>query len=178
MPAGLASLVLQAQAFFTLGFARVFLGERVRAWSLIGLAIAAGGLAAIAVQGGAAMTTAGFALTLCAAASWALGNIVTKRIGPVELVPLLPFFALSLAFERPARIEAALASLSGVSVFAVVYLAFVATLVGYGIWGRLLSRYPAAQVAPFSLLVPVVGIASSAFFLGEQISAAEYLDPR
>lgn len=184
MPAGLASLVLQAQAFFTLGFARVFLGERVRAWNLLELAIAAGGLAAIAAQGGGAMTTAGFALTLCAAAAWALGNIVTKRIGPVELVPLvvwgsvvppLPFFALSLAFEGPARIEAALASLSGVSVFAVVYLAFVATLVGYGIWGRLLSRYPAAQVAPFSLLVPVVGIASSAFFLGEQMSAAEYL---
>ncbi|MGN4225136.1 EamA family transporter, partial [Burkholderia gladioli] len=92
-----------------------------------------------------------------------------------SVVPPLPFFALSLAFEGPARIQAALASLSGVSVFAVVYLAFVATLVGYGIWGRLLSRYPAAQVAPFSLLVPVVGIASSAFFLGEQMSAAEYL---
>ncbi|MDC6131616.1 hypothetical protein PPH41_27735, partial [Burkholderia gladioli] len=93
--AGASTLVLGlvaprlAQAFFTLGFARVFLGERVRAWNLLGLAIAAGGLAAIAAQAGGAMTTAGFALTLCAAASWALGNIVTKRIGPVELVPLV-----------------------------------------------------------------------------------------
>ncbi len=184
MPAGIASLVLQAQAFFTLGFAFLFLGERVRAWNLIGLVIAAAGLAAIAVQGGGAMTLAGFALTILAAGSWGLGNIVTKKIGKVELVPLvvwgslvppLPFFALSLVFEGPQRIVGALASVSGASIFAIVYLAFVATLVGYGIWGRLLSRYPAAQVAPFSLLVPVVGIASSAVFLGEQMSTAEYV---
>ncbi|WP_141755367.1 EamA family transporter [Burkholderia plantarii] len=184
MPAGVASLVLQAQAFFTLGFARVFLGERVRIWNLTGLAIAALGLVTIAAQSGGAMTLAGFALTICAAASWALGNIVTKRIGKVELVPLvvwgslvppLPFFALSLALEGPTRIEAALGALSGASIFAIVYLAFVATLVGYALWGRLLSRYPAAQVAPFSLVVPVVGIASSALLLGERMSGAEYL---
>lgn len=183
MPAGVASLVLQSQAFFTLGFARLFLGERVRAWNLIGLVIAAAGLAVIAAQSGGAMTTAGFALTLCAGVCWALGNVVTKKIGPVELVPLvvwgslvppIPFFAASLAFEGPARIETALASISGASIFAIVYLAFVATLVGYGIWGRLLGRYPAGQVAPFSLLVPVIGIASAALFLGEQMSAAEF----
>ncbi|AJY67284.1 EamA family transporter [Burkholderia glumae] len=184
MPAGVASLVLQAQAFFTLGFARLFLGERVRAWNLAGLAIAALGLVTIAARSGGAMTLAGFALTLCAAASWALGNIVTKRIGKVELVPLvvwgslvppLPFLALSFALEGPARIEAALGALSGASVFAIVYLAWVATLVGYALWGRLLSRYPAAQVAPLSLVVPVVGIASSALLLGERMSGAEYL---
>ncbi|WP_206130443.1 EamA family transporter [Burkholderia sp. Ac-20379] len=183
MPAGLASLVLQSQAFFTLGFAGLFLGERVRAWNLIGLVIAALGLAAIAAQSGGAMTLAGFVLTLCAGAIWALGNIVTKKIGKVELVPLvvwgsvvppIPFFLLSLAFEGPARIETALVSISGASIFAIVYLAFIATLLGYAIWGRLLGRYPAGQVAPFSLLVPVVGIASSAFFLGEQMSAAEF----
>lgn len=135
--------MLQAQAFFTLGFARLFLGERVRAWNLAGLAIAALGLVTIAARSGGAMTLAGFALTLCAAASWALGNIVTKRIGKVELVPLvvwgslvppLPFLALSFALEGPARIEAALGALSGASVFAIVYLAWVATLVGYALW--------------------------------------------
>ncbi|MEK6424213.1 MAG: EamA family transporter [Burkholderia gladioli] len=183
MPAGLASLVLQSQAFFTLGFAGLLLGERVRPWNLIGLVIAALGLAAIAAQSGGAMTMAGFVLTLCAGATWALGNIITKKIGKVELVPLvvwgsvvppIPFFLLSLVFEGPARIETALVSISGASIFAIVYLAFIATLLGYAIWGRLLGRYPAGQVAPFSLLVPVVGIASSAFFLDEQMNAAEF----
>ncbi|MEC5404995.1 EamA family transporter [Paraburkholderia sp. MPAMCS5] len=182
MPAGLASLVLQAQAFFTLIFAACFLGERFRLPNVAGLLIAAAGLAVIGMQGGHAMTLAGFVLTLCAACSWALGNIVTKKVGKVDLVglvvwgsliPPLPFFAFSYAFEGPQRIAAALSGISATSIFAVVYLAFVATLIGYGLWSRLLSRYPASQVAPFSLLVPIVGLASASLFLDEQLSAAQ-----
>ncbi|MFM0202261.1 EamA family transporter [Paraburkholderia fungorum] len=182
MPAGLASLVLQAQAFFTLIFAALFLHERFRMPNVVGLLIAAGGLAIIGMQGGHAMTLAGFVLTLCAAGSWALGNIVTKKVGKVDLVglvvwgsliPPLPFFALSYAFEGPQRIVAALSGISATSIFAIVYLAFIATLIGYGLWSRLLSRYPASQVAPFSLLVPIVGLASASLFLDEQLSAAQ-----
>jgi O-acetylserine/cysteine efflux transporter len=182
MPAGLASLVLQAQAFFTLIFAALFLHERFRMPNVVGLLIAAGGLAIIGMQGGHAMTLAGFVLTLCAAGSWALGNIVTKKVGKVDLVglvvwgsliPPLPFFALSYAFEGPQRIVAALSGISAMSIFAIVYLAFIATLIGYGLWSRLLSRYPASQVAPFSLLVPIVGLASASLFLDEQLSVAQ-----
>ncbi|MFM0194183.1 EamA family transporter [Paraburkholderia strydomiana] len=182
MPAGLASLVLQAQAFFTLIFAAFFLHERFRLPSVAGLLIAAAGLAVIGMQGGHAMTLAGFLLTLCAACSWALGNIVTKKVGKVDLVglvvwgsliPPLPFLALSYALEGPQRIAAALSGISAMSIFAIVYLAFIATLIGYGLWSRLLSRYPASQVAPFSLLVPIVGLASASLFLDERLSGAQ-----
>jgi O-acetylserine/cysteine efflux transporter len=182
MPAGLASLVLQAQAFFTLIFAAVFLHERFRVPNVVGLSIAAAGLAVIGMQGGHAMTLAGFVLTLCAACSWALGNIVTKKVGKVDLVglvvwgsliPPLPFLALSYAFEGPQRIVAALSGISAMSIFAIVYLAFIATLIGYGLWSRLLSRYPASQVAPFSLLVPIVGLASASLFLDEHLSTVQ-----
>ena len=182
MPAGLASLVLQAQAFFTLIFAAFFLHERFRLPNVAGLLIAAAGLAVIGMQGGHAMTLAGFLLTLCAACSWALGNIVTKKVGKVDLVglvvwgsliPPLPFLALSYALEGPQRIAAALSGISAMSIFAIVYLAFIATLIGYGLWSRLLSRYPAGQVAPFSLLVPIVGLASASLFLDERLSGAQ-----
>ena len=182
MPAGLASLVLQAQAFFTLIFAAFFLHERFRLPNVAGLLIAAAGLAVIGMQGGHSMTLAGFVLTLCAACSWALGNIVTKKVGKIDLVglvvwgslvPPLPFFALSYAFEGPQRMVAALSGISAVSIFAIVYLAFIATLIGYGLWSRLLSRYPASQVAPFSLLVPIVGLASASIFLDERLSAVQ-----
>ncbi|MFM0468449.1 EamA family transporter [Paraburkholderia strydomiana] len=182
MPAGLASLVLQAQAFFTLIFAAFFLHERFRLPNVAGLLIAAAGLAVIGMQGGHAMTLAGFLLTLCAACSWALGNIVTKKVGKVDLVglvvwgsliPPLPFLALSYALEGPQRIAAALSGISAMSIFAIVYLAFIATLIGYGLWSRLLSRYPASQVAPFSLLVPIVGLASASLFLDERLSGAQ-----
>ena len=182
MPPGLASLVLQAQAFFTLVFAVMFLHERFRAQNVIGLLIAAGGLALIGMQGGHAMTLAGFLLTLCAAVSWALGNIVTKKIGKVDLVglvvwasliPPLPFLVLSYFLEGPQRIAAALTGIGGSSIFAIVYLAFIATLLGYSLWSRLLSRYPASQVAPFSLLVPIIGLASASLFLDEHLSTVQ-----
>lgn len=184
MPAGLASLVLQAQAFFTLGFAALFIGETVRRSSLIGLVVAAAGLLLIGSESGRAFTLAGFVLTLCAAAMWGLGNVVTKRIGKVNLVslvvwgsliPPLPFLALSLLLEGPAQIETALRSISLSSVLAIAYLAFIATLLGYGLWSRLLSRYPASQVAPFSLLVPVVGLSSAWLFLGEALSPVQWV---
>ena len=184
MPAGLASLVLQAQAFFTLIFAVMFLHERFRLENVAGLLIAAAGLAVIGLQGGGAMTLAGFVLTLCAAVMWALGNIVTKKVGKVDLValvvwgsliPPVPFFLLSYWLEGPQRIQAALTGIGATSVFAIVYLAFVATLLGYGLWSRLLSRYPAGQVAPFALLVPIVGLASASLFLDEALSVAQVI---
>lgn len=178
MPAGLASLVLQSQAFFTLFFAALFLGERLRGSNLFGLLVAASGLLLIGLQGGQAMTLAGFALTIAAASMWALGNVVTRKLGKVNLVglvvwgsliPPLPFLALSLWLEGPELISQSLRSLGLDSLLVLAYLAFGATILGYGLWSRLLSRYPASQVAPFSLLVPVVGISSSALLLGERL---------
>lgn len=179
MPAGLASLVLQSQAFFTLLFAAMVLGEQVRMHNLVGLCVAAGGLLLIGLNSGIGMTLAGFVLTICAAAMWAMGNVITKRVGKVDLVslvvwgslvPPLPFLAMSLLLEGPQQIGQALENISLNAVFALFYLAFGATLLGYGLWSRLLSRYPAAQVAPFSMLVPVIGLSSAALLLDEQLS--------
>ncbi len=182
MPAGLASLVLQSQAFFTLFFAALFLGERLRGSNLFGLLVAASGLVLIGLQGGQAMTLAGFALTIAAASMWAVGNVVTRKLGKVNLVglvvwgsliPPLPFLALSLWLEGPELISQSLRSLSLDSLLVLAYLAFGATILGYGLWSRLLSLYPASQVAPFSLLVPVVGISSSALLLGERLGGLQ-----
>ncbi|MGO4306053.1 EamA family transporter [Cupriavidus sp. RAF12] len=186
MPAGLASLVLQSQVFFTLAIAALWLGEPIRWHNIAGMAIAAGGLALIgtgAAHGPGGMTAAGFALTLCAALCWASGNIVSKKIGPVDLlglvvwgalIPIIPFALLSLWFEGPTRIGTALTHISGTGIFAVCYLAFAATLFGYTMWGRLLTRYAASKVAPLTLLVPVVGLVSSRMLLGEDLALAQW----
>lgn len=183
MPAGLASLVLQSQAFFTLAFAALFLGERMRGASLLGLLIAGGGLLLIGLQNGHSTTLLGIVLTLIAASMWAMGNVLTRKFGKVNLmglviwgslIPPIPFFLLSLWLEGPQRIEHALLNIGMSSVLALLYLALVATLLGYGLWSRLLSRYPAGQVAPFSLLVPVVGLSSSAVLLGERLSTLQW----
>jgi O-acetylserine/cysteine efflux transporter len=63
--------------------------------------------------------------------------------------------------------------MDAVSWAAVAYLAFGATLTGYGLWSRLLRTYPAAQVARFTLLVPVVGLVCGWLALGERLTAAQ-----
>lgn len=184
MPAGLASLVLQSQAFFTLAFAALFLGERMRGASVLGLLIAGGGLLLIGLQTGHSTSLLGIVLTLVAASMWAMGNVLTRKFGKINLmglviwgslIPPVPFFLLSLWLEGPQRIEHALLNIGTSSILALLYLALVATLLGYGLWSRLLSRYPASQVAPFSLLVPVVGLTSSALLLDERLGPLQVL---
>ena len=183
MPAGLASLVLQSQAFFTLLAGVAWLGER---WSwnhLAGLALAASGMAIIGFQQGGEMTVAGFVLTLTAAACWGLGNIImrqaTQGLPPSSMlalvvwagaVAILPLLLLSWVIEGYDAWLAACATISWASFGSIIYLSLFATLIGYGLWGKLLSRYPAAIVSPLALLVPIVGLSSSAFFLGEAVS--------
>ena len=182
MPSGLASLVLQAQAFFTLILSGLILGEAWRSHQLAGLALAGVGLTLIGSAHGQSMPLVGFLLTLAAAASWALGNVVTRLIGrhgPVHplglvvwasLVPPLPFLALSWLIEGPAALVALVErGLSLSALGALAYLAWAATLLGYGLWSRLLGRYPANQVAPFSLLVPVVGLTAGWGIHGERL---------
>ena len=188
MPAGLASLLLQAQAFFTLLFAVVWFGEHWRWNHLVGLAVAAGGMTLIGMQQGGEMTAAGFMLTMAAAASWGLGNVVMRRttlgVPPFSMlslvvwagvVAILPLLALSWFLEGPALWCQAFGQLTWNGVGAVVYLSYVATLGGYGLWGKLLSRYSAASVAPWALLVPLVGMSSAALLLGERLSLGQSL---
>ena len=185
MPSGLASVVQQSQVFFTILLAAAVLGERPRAEQLAGIVFAAGGLAWIAATSGTSFPLAGFVLTLCASASWAVGNLVSRslsRYGPVNglafvvwsaLVPPVPFFALSWMVEGRDAIGASFRAMTAGSWAAVAYLAFGATLGGFGLWNRLLKAYPAATVASFALLVPVIGLVCGGVFLGERVSGAQ-----
>lgn len=186
MPAGLASLVLQAQAFFTLLLGALMLGESLRWNHIAGIAIAAIGLFLLAGAGmGGGVTLTTMMLTLAAALSWGLGNITNKvimRNHPVPVmslvvwsawVPVAPFLAASWLFEGQAAITDSLLHMQGTTLLALIYLAFIATIFGYAIWGRLLSRYETWRIAPLTLLVPVVGILSAAFILDERLSAPQ-----
>lgn len=186
MPTGLASLVLQSQAFFTMVFAAFWLKEQWRANQLAGLVLAAGGLVLIGSAHGLSMPLAGFMLTIGAAAMWACGNIVTRavgRYGPMNqlafvvwasLVPPLPLLLLSAWLEGPQAMATALTHFSGTAFAALAYLAWAATLFGYGVWTALLSRYPANRIAPFSLLVPVVGLTTGWLVFGEVLRPVHF----
>lgn len=204
MSAALASVILQTQVFFTAIFSYAVLGERPSRALLAGLALAACGLACFGMNymGGAgaaagigagapasaagATTLAGFLLCLCAAAMWAVSNIVVRRAQRStpqfdvlafmvwsSLAPILPFIGLSLLFDDPAtRWRWTGAPLSTWASLA--YLGWMATILGYAMWTGLLKRHPVNRVAPFSLGVPVVGIAAGMLVLGDTINGLQW----
>ncbi len=184
MSAGLASLVLQSQVFFTVLIAALVLGERIRPHHVLGMTVAALGLALI--EGGAVggnVTLLGFVLTLAAALSWACGNIVVKYVGKVDMlslviwgavVPPIPFFIMSWLFEGPDMIIATFLNMTWKGVGALFYLALMATTLGFVLWARLLARHPVSKVAPLSLLVPIVGLLSAAILLGERLHPLQW----
>ena len=180
MPPGLASVVMQSQAFFTIVFAALALGERPRPRHVAGMAVAACGIVAIGatVAGqGSDMTWLGLILVLTASGSWAIGNVLMRGVGRVEFLPMivwlsvvapLPLLALSLVLEGSGSIAQALRGWSWLGVGSIVFQGAIATIGGYGMWAYLLKRYPASIVAPFSLLVPVFGVVAAALVFGER----------
>jgi O-acetylserine/cysteine efflux transporter len=186
MPAGLSSTVIQAQAFFTIALAALFLREVPRVLHLVAAAIAAAGLAVIGWHVGASgvgAPLAGFVLVVLAGLAWACGNVLSRRMAlageqPVDplaivtwasLLALLPLGLLTLVFEGPAEIAHALSIADWKSVGAVLFNAYAVTTFGFGAWSWLMRRHAATTVAPFALIVPVAGLVSSALLLGEPL---------
>ncbi|HIG36134.1 MAG TPA: EamA family transporter [Oceanospirillaceae bacterium] len=171
MSPGLASLVIQVQAVFTILLAVLLFNERVRLQQLIALAISFAGIGLIAAQGNNDATAIGLGVILIAALSWAAGNLVAKHAGKVNIIAFLawssvfavpPLALMSYYFEGPEAISQGLVSASWQAWSIVLWL-------GYGLWNMLLQRYAAAVVAPWALLVPVFGMSASSLMLGESM---------
>jgi len=196
MPAGIASIVLQIQAFISPALAAVFLNEKLKAKQIVGSAIAAAGLVIIA----AANTAGGIGsipftailLNLLAPVFWAASNIVARIASDKAaangekldmfslvvwsgLIPPVPMLGLALMLNTPQSLLSVITNLNGISIFAIIYLAFGATLFGYGVWNVLIGKYPLSKVAPLPLAVPVIALLSARIVLNEQLSSMQWL---
>ncbi len=175
---GLASLVVQTQVFFTIGFAVLMAGEKVRMMQWAAMALAVAGLAIIAVNANGSATPFGLALVLVAALAWAAGNMLVRSAGKVpmlrymvwsSLFPAPVLFALSLMLEGWPAIAQGVGAAVPATWLAVLWQSVGNTIFGYGAWGYLLGRYSAASVAPFALLVPIFGLGASALLYDEAL---------
>ena len=182
MSAGLSSLVLQTQAFFTMALAFALLGERPNRFQIVGALVAFAGIGVIAIERLAATALLPLGMTLLAALSWGLANVLTKKAGRINalaftvwgsLAAPLPLIGLSLLVEGPQVVLEALAGFGWQEAGLIAFLAYPATLLGGGIWSWLLGRHPASTVAPFTLLVPITGLLSGYLVLGETITPIE-----
>jgi O-acetylserine/cysteine efflux transporter len=175
---GLASLIIQMQVFFTILLAVVFAQERLNLSQVLALVVCFCGLLTIIVFTDAQTTSIGVAVTLVAAASWSAGNLIVKGAGKVDILAFIawssmfavpPLAAMAWYFEGPAGIYQDLLDTSWRGWAVVFWQSIGNTLIGYGLWNMLLSRYSAATVAPWALLVPVFGMSASAMLLDESM---------
>jgi O-acetylserine/cysteine efflux transporter len=188
MPPGLASLVLQASAPFTVVLAAVWLREKLTLVQGIGIAVAVAGLGIIAADRAQVSALLPVILTLCGALGWAFGNICSRQAQPrsplgltlwMSVVPPIPLIALSLLIEGPERVGESLATTftpeALPAVLGLLYTVVLGTIAGSGIWVTLMKRNPSSKVAPFSMLVPVAGFTSAWLILGEIPAPADLL---
>ena len=178
IPPGLASAVVQMQVFFTIGLAMWRTGERIKPHQILAFILALAGMGVVAAHNGHGVTLLGLGLVLTAALGWAIGNQVAREAGPVNMLAYVvwaalfsvpPLLILSLVMEGPGAIAAGVARAGWVTWAAVLWQSVGNTMFGYACWGWLLARYPAATVAPVSLLVPVFGFGASAILLHEPL---------
>ena len=185
---GVASVVMQTQVWFTIAIAAQRTGEKPQMHQLLGLVPAAAGLGVILMHNGQDITPTGLVLVLGGAVCWAISNQTTREaahqaasrgtpMNPLAFVVWASLFAMpglliaSLLLEGPSRIFQSVSTSSWVIWPTLVWQSAANTLFGYTVWAFLLSRYPAATVAPMSLLVPVFGVGASVLVLSEPLPA-------
>ncbi len=176
--AGLGSLLLQTQVFFSILFASIVLKERINRWQVFGAVLSFSGIAFVGLHLGSSATLTGLLLVIAAAATWGLGSVIVKKMGRTQSGSLLswgglvawpPLLVLSLIFEESRPMLLDLHNLSAASYTAIFFVTVCSTVFGFGIWNWLVQIYPLATVAPFTLLVPVFGMLSSALILEEAL---------
>ena len=176
---GLASLVIQTQVFFTIGFAMFFAKERLRTYQMVAVLVAMTGLGIIALHTDASTTFLGLALVVFTGFSWGVANTVSRRAGAINMLAYVvwasafaipPLFAISFLFEGGwEHMSVSLADAPTGAWAGVLWQSWGNTIFGYSAWAWLLSKHPAAVVAPAPLLVPIFGMGAAAYFLAEPL---------
>lgn len=196
MPAGLASIIVQLQAFISPFLGAMFLKEKLNPKQLIGFLIAAMGLTIIGIastsNGISSIPIGALLLTLGAPVFWSISNIIARYASEKvaangekldmlalvvwgALIPPIPMLGLALLVDTPATLINSLTHLNIMSIFSALYLAFAATLFGYGFWSILISKYPLGKISPISLLVPITGLLTARIVLSEQLSKMQWI---
>ncbi len=177
MTPGVTSLLMQVQVFFSMFFAAILLGEIPYVWQIIGALVSFAGIGVVALHfDNDEISLIGFLFILAAAATWGIGNLITRKSSNINMIALvvwgsftawIPMLIAFLIFEGPSSIVFSYHHLTWLGTASVLYIVYGSTWVGYGVWNWLLGRYPVGLIVPFTLLVPIVGILGSVLILDE-----------
>ncbi|MBD8492542.1 EamA family transporter [Pseudomonas syringae] len=182
LSAGIASLVLQFSAFFTLLLGGWVFKERVTRYQLAGIIIALGGLLSIIFVADGSVTVPGLLLVLLGAFAWSITNIIIKKAGTTQVLAFLvwscafaplPLFLLDYLVSGSQGYVMLVNHIDLTTVLSLLFQVYPNTLFAYWVWNSLLRLYPVSTVAPLSLLVPVFGMLGSMLMFGEQLSTTK-----
>jgi drug/metabolite transporter (DMT)-like permease len=177
VPIGLTSLIIASVPLWVL-LLRLGVGERPDAVASAGLLVGFLGIVVLVRPGGGSGPLGYLLLTVLAAFAWALGSFLSPRIpvprdalvatGYETLVGGVVLAVIGLA-TTPAS-ELAPSTWSSRSIFGLVYLILVGSVVGYTAYAWLLGNAPLGQVSTYAYVNPVVAIALGVIVLDETVT--------
>lgn len=182
--AGMASLVLQLSAFITIILASIVLKEDIDIFKKLGIVIALLGLVLIITVTDGSVTLLGLVFVLVGAFSLSITNIIVKIVGTKNVFSFLiwssifspiPLFILAYLTQGEIVFIDFFVNLDKVAIFSILFQVYPTTLIGYWVWNTLLNKYPASNIAPLSLLVPIFGLTGSYFIFDESIGIIKIL---
>jgi len=168
------AIVLQSYVPMTTLLAWWWLGEKVGWRTATAIAISFLGVLVLGFDPHVLERPMALATMLASALALAVGTILMKGLrgidvysqqGWMAVFSLPPLLLLSLWLEPGAL--AALPDASGTAWLAAGYAAFASSLLGHGLYYRLMQRHPVARITPWLLLVPVLAIVLGVLFWGD-----------
>ncbi|GLH36317.1 hypothetical protein BK674_09500 [Pseudomonas moraviensis] len=178
LSAGIASLVLQFSAFFTILLGGWVFKEALTRFQVLGMLIALAGLLCIISISDGSVSLSGVLLVLVGAASWSVANIINKKASTRDVFGFLvwssafapiPLFALDYAVNGSVGYTTLVNQIDTTAVLSILFQVYPNTLFAYWIWNSLLKTYPVSTVAPLSLLVPIFGMLGSVVVFNESV---------
>src|ERR1700710_1952134 len=137
VPVGLASVIVQSQALFTVAFAALAFREIPSRVQIAGIGVAAIGLLMICGTVGFDFSVTAFAVLLISPVSFAIGNLLLRQARDVPmfdlfawlcLVPPLPLLALAFAVDGPRATWLSLAHMSPTGWVSLLFIGAISTL--------------------------------------------------
>lgn len=178
LSAGIASLVLQFSAFFTILLGGWVFKEALTRFQVLGMLIALAGLLCIISISDGSVSLCGVLLVLVGAASWSVANIINKKASTRDVFGFLvwssafapiPLFALDYAVNGRVGYTTLVNQIDATALLSILFQVYPNTLFAYWIWNSLLKTYPVSTVAPLSLLVPIFGMLGSVVVFNESV---------
>ena len=172
-----AALVIQTSVPFALLLALIFFRERFGWVRAAGVLTCFVGVTMLLGEPRVSDNLIYIGMALVSALAFGAANLQLRALGGVSVFAIngwmagfaIPQMAVMALLFETGQVEAVLAA-STETWIAILHMGIIVSIVGHGIWYQLVPRYRTNQTMPFTLLIPVFGVAMGTALLGETLT--------